>query len=111
MEVIVMGISKVIKGFVENEVLIDKGIFILLLNQNVNLEFGVKYGFYVDINNQIIFVYKKFNLIDGMIVVYVFGSKVIVDKGGIQVEMNLLQKIIYYYSGIKIDYLIVFQKM
>lgn len=46
-----------------------------------------------------------------MIVVFVILNKVIVDKGGIQVDMILLQNIIYYYNGFKIDYLIVFSKI
>ncbi|AEM72709.1 hypothetical protein [Caldicellulosiruptor acetigenus] len=111
MEVIVMGISKVTKGLAKNEVLTDKGILTLPSNQNVNLELGAKYGLYVDTNNQITLVYKKFNSTDGMTVVYALGSKVTVDKGGTQVEMNLPQKITYYYSGTKIDYSTALQKM
>ncbi|AZT91441.1 S-layer homology domain-containing protein [Caldicellulosiruptor changbaiensis] len=111
MEVIVMGTSKVTKGLAENEVLTDKGILTLPSNQNINLELGAKYGLYVDSDNQITLVFKKFNSTDGMTVVYALGSKVTVDKGGTQVEMTLPQNITYYYSGTKIDYSQVLQKM
>ncbi|WPX09074.1 S-layer homology domain-containing protein [Anaerocellum danielii] len=111
MEVIVMGTSKVTKGLAEDEVLTDKGILTLPSNQNISLELGARYGLYVDSNNNITFIYKKFNSTDGMTVVYALGSKVTVDKGGTQVEMNLPQNITYYYNGTKIDYSTALQKM
>lgn len=109
-EIIVMGNSTVNRSLQSNEILTDKGTLILPQNAS-QLTLGAKYGVYVDSNNEITLVYKKFNSIDTATVIYALGGKITVDKSGNKQDITLPQNISYYYNGSKIDYLTALQKI
>ena len=103
-ETVILGAYSTTKGLDVNEVLTEQGILTLPENQNTNLELGAKYGLYIDQDNQITLVYKKLNSTEGVTVLSAISNKVMVDKGGSQVELILPQNITYYYNGSKIDF-------
>lgn len=104
-ETVILGTYATSKGLDIDEVLTDQGIFSLPEGQSSTaLELGAKYGIYVDDNGRITLVYKRLNMTESAAVVFALSNRVVVDRGGNQVEMVLPQNITYYYNGSKIDY-------
>jgi len=85
-----------------NQILTDKGIFILPKNGE-KLEIGAKYGLYVK-DNAITAVYKKLNtIITGWVHSAEDVQVIINDNGNLEI-IKLPQNTDYYYNGVKQNY-------